>query len=75
MITDLEKKIQTKEAKKEKQSASTLIKQECFYFFSLLFLLLIILEIIWPNIVIAYFNLNLLIILWLISALINLTKK
>jgi hypothetical protein len=75
MITDLEKKIQTKEAKKEKQSASALIKQECFYFFSLLFLLLIILEIIWPNIVIAYFNLNLLIILWLISALINLTKK
>lgn len=52
-----------------------LIIQESFYFFSALLLAFIILEIIWPNIILAYFNLNYLFLLWLIAGLILLIRK
>lgn len=52
-----------------------LIYQELFYFFSAALALFILLEIIWPNIILAYFNLNYLVILWLLSALGQLFKK
>ncbi len=56
-------------------SQSRLIIREIFYFLSLLLALFIILEIIWPNIILAYFNLNWLLVLWLISGLSLLIKK
>lgn len=42
------------------KSNLTIIVQELFYFFACLWLALVVLEIIWPNIVLVYFNLNLL---------------
>ena len=48
----------------------TLFWREFFYFLSALLISLIILEIIWPNIVLAYFNLNYLLIIYIIVALI-----
>ncbi|MCX6794481.1 MAG: hypothetical protein NTY31_00555 [Candidatus Falkowbacteria bacterium] len=56
-------------------SKKGLIIQELFYFFTALLGVFIILEIIWPNIILAYFNLNYLIILWFIVGLIALTKN
>lgn len=52
-----------------------LIIREIFYFFSCLILVFIILEMIWPNIILAYLNLNYLLILWLISGTLYLLKK
>lgn len=52
-----------------------LIIRELFYFFTILSVIFIVLEIIWPNIILAYFNLNYLIILWLIAGLLMLIKK
>lgn len=51
------------------------ITRELFYFFSVLLLVSAILELIWPNIILAYFNLNYLVSLCLIIGLINLIKK
>lgn len=52
-----------------------LISREIFYFFSVALALFIIMEMIWPNIILAYFNLNYLLVLWLISGIISLIKK
>jgi len=52
-----------------------LINREFFYFFSVALIVFIGLEIIWPNVVLAYFNLNYLFLLWLVSGLILLIKK
>lgn len=52
--------------RKEKKK---ILKQELFYFLSTLLLALIILELIFPRIVLAYFNLNYLFILVVISAI------
>jgi len=52
-----------------------IIYQELFYFFSVALALFIVLEIIWPNIILAYFNLNYLVVFWLLSALGQLFKK
>ncbi len=52
--------------RKEKKK---ILKQELFYFLSTLLLVLIILELIFPRIVLAYFNLNYLFILVIISAI------
>ena len=55
-----------------------IIYQEIFYFLSSALIIAVILEIIWPRMVLAYFNLNYLLILWLMSALIllfNVNKK
>lgn len=49
-----------------------IIIREIFYFFSILLAVFIILEIIWPNIILAYFNLNYLLVLWLIFGIISL---
>jgi hypothetical protein len=46
------------------------IIRELFYFFTSLGAVFIILEIIWPNIILAYFNLNWLLVLWLMVGLI-----
>jgi len=52
-----------------------IISREIFYFFTALIILSIGLEIIWPNIILAYFNLNYVIVLWFISGLVSLIKK
>lgn len=52
-----------------------IISREFFYFFSAFIVSAIILELLWPNITLAYFNLNYLIIFWLVSGLIYLIKK
>lgn len=52
-----------------------IINREIFYFFTALIVLSIGLEIIWPNIILAYLNLNYIIALWLISGLISLINK
>lgn len=44
--------------------------RELFYFFSSLMFVFIILEIIWPNTVLAYFNINYLLLVCLINAVI-----
>jgi hypothetical protein len=41
--------------------------REFFYFLSAILLLFILLEIIWPNSVLAYINVNYIIILWVLS--------
>lgn len=41
--------------------------KELFYFFSIALGLLFLLEIIWPNFVLAYFNLNFLLLAWILS--------
>jgi len=56
-------------------SKKSLIIQELFYFLTVLVGVFIILEIIWPNIILAYFNLNYLIILWFIAGLMALAKN
>jgi hypothetical protein len=52
-----------------------LIRREIFYFFSAALGVSVILELIWPNIILAYFNLNYLLVLWLVSALAALIRK
>lgn len=52
-----------------------IVKREIFYFFSAAFLSLFLLEITFPNIVLAYFNLNYILIAWLVSGIINVIKK
>ena len=46
-----------------------IIFRELFYFLSATLLTVVGLEIIWPHLVLAYFNLNYLIILWLVAGL------
>ena len=48
-----------------------LILKELFYFTTISLCVFIFLEIISPNFVLAYFNLNLLLIFWLILAIIQ----
>ncbi len=52
-----------------------IVGRELFYFFSFLLIFSFILEIIFPNIIIAYFNLNILVFVWLIIALTTLNDK
>jgi len=52
-----------------------LISRELFYFFTALIMASVCLEILWPNIILAYLNLNYLFILCLLSGLLSLTKK
>jgi hypothetical protein len=52
-----------------------LVIRELFYFFSVLTGVFVFLEIIWPNIILAYFNLNYLVIFWLITGLAMLVRK
>jgi len=52
-----------------------IISREFFYFLSLLLGIFIILEIIWPNIILAYGNLNYLLVLVLVFGLISLIEK
>ncbi|MCU0679893.1 MAG: hypothetical protein MUF50_01125 [Planctomycetes bacterium] len=49
-----------------------LISRELFFFSSLAWLIFFILEVIWPQIVLAYFNLNYLLLLCLLSGLFSL---
>jgi hypothetical protein len=51
------------------------ITRELFYFVSAALALLIGLEIISPNIILAYFNLNYLVIIWLATGLFLLIKQ
>jgi hypothetical protein len=54
---------------------SVIISEEVFYWLSAALTLFIAMEIIWPNIILAYFNLNWLLALWSISAVVLLIKK
>ena len=51
------------------------IIRESFYFLTALSAAAIILEILFPNIILAYFNLNYLFILWLAAGIVLLFKK
>jgi len=55
--------------------SSKIIAREIFYFFSSLYLVLIFLEIISPNIVLVYFNLNYLFLLSILAGVLALIKK
>lgn len=52
-----------------------IISREIFYFFTALVVLAVFLEIIWPNIILAYLNLNYIIVLWLVSGFISLINN
>lgn len=52
-----------------------IIYRELFYFCFALLVVFIGLEIIWPNIILAYLNLNYLLLLTLASGIISLIKK
>jgi hypothetical protein len=52
-----------------------IIAREIFYFFSGLSLVLVFLEIISPNIVLVYFNLNYLFLLVILAGIYTLIKK
>jgi hypothetical protein len=54
---------------------SLLILQEIFYWLSGVLLLAIVLEIIWPQIILVYFNLNYLAVLWFLSGFVLLIKS
>lgn len=41
--------------------------RELFYFFSIAIIIFFLLEIFWPGIVLAYFNINILLFFWLIN--------
>lgn len=49
------------------QNNRAIIAEELFYWLSVALAIFIVLEIIWPNLILAYFNLNYLILLWLLS--------
>lgn len=51
-----------------------LLRQELFYFLSTLLAVLVLMEIIFPRIILAYFNLNYLLILVFFSGLLVLIK-
>lgn len=51
-----------------------LLRQELFYFLSTLLAVLVLMEIIFPRIILAYFNLNYLLILVIFSGLLVLIK-
>ncbi|MFA7087986.1 MAG: hypothetical protein WC146_01445 [Patescibacteria group bacterium] len=53
----------------------SLIFRELFHFFTASLLVFILLEIFWPNIILAYFNLNYLVIFCVLAGLISLIKK
>lgn len=52
-----------------------IISREIFYFLTALIIAIIGLEILWPNIFLAYFNLNYVIILWFVSGLVSLIRN
>lgn len=52
-----------------------MIKEEAFYFLGAALLAGVVLEIVWPRIIIAYFNLNWLLALWLASGIVVLRKR
>jgi hypothetical protein len=58
-----------------KQTNKNIIIQELFYFLSFTVLIFFGLELIWPNFIIAYLNLNYLVILWLGVAIIYLNSR
>ncbi len=52
-----------------------LVIREGYYFLTVLLAMMIIWELLFPNIILAYFNLNYLIILWLTAGLIRLYQE
>jgi len=52
-----------------------LVLRELFYFFTALIGACLLLEIIWPNLILAYFNVDYLLVLWLAVGLAGLVKK
>jgi hypothetical protein len=62
------------------KNISALIKnnnllREAWYFFSAALVLAVILEMVWPNIILVYFNLNILFIFWFICGILLLFRK
>ncbi len=75
MISKLFSKItKLKQFNEFRRLSRNILAREFFYFFACLFVALAILEIIFPNIVLAYFNLNYLVFLIIISGLVALIK-
>jgi len=58
-----------------KDLAINMIIREIFYFLSIFLFVFIGLEMVWPNIILAYFNLNYLFLLCFLSGLVSLIKK
>lgn len=52
---------------KDKIMDRKIIKQEIFYFLSAAMVLFVVMELLWPRVVLAYFNLNWLLLIWLIA--------
>jgi len=57
------------------QETLAVILRELFYFFTVVIFVFFMTELFWPNFILAYFNLNYLILLWLVFGLITLIKK
>lgn len=53
---------------KDKTMVMRIVKEELFNFLSAALLVFFLLELIWPNIILAYFNLNWLLVAWAIMA-------
>ncbi len=49
--------------------------REGYYFLTVLLIVLVVLELLSPNIILAYFNLNYLIVAWLIFSVLELYQK
>ncbi len=60
---------------KDKIMDKSIIKQEIFYFLSAALCSFILMEIFWPRVVLAYLNLNWLLLIWLVSAISLLRKR
>lgn len=52
-----------------------IISREIFYFFSSLLVVFIVLEIIFPNIILSYLNINYIFVMVFVSGLFSLIKK
>lgn len=52
-----------------------LLVRELYYFLTVTLVLLIILELSWPGLILAYFNINLILIFWLIVGILLLITK
>jgi len=61
--------------KKDILANKNLVIRELFYFFTVLAAVFIVLEIIWPNIILAYFNLNYLLIPWFVFGFVWLFRQ
>ena len=60
---------------KNKIMDKKIIKQEIFYFLSSAMVLFVIMELLWPRVILAYLNLNWLLLVWLMTSVWLLKEK